>query len=309
MNNFGFKIENTVKVEILADIKANDCEIEQFFMEADLDFNGIIGFYGSSNENAFYVKFTDDTNMAESVTKLDSMSTITIKGKKCGLKVVLMEFFETTVSVRNLPFEVSNEILCRSFEKYGKINNISWEKIKSKAGNEIFNGVRKIQIHLTKVPPPYIYVMGIKVNVTFRFQRDMCYSCMSIEHHRDACSSRTESALSISDNKVDNVQTEDDQIYDNSVSVDDTGVKKRRKQKRKKKEKCDASQQTEFDKIYEDKILNIEKELESGVFNTLDIVDRFKQEDIPIDTYFYDKMFLTVVIAGITHEYPLNRRW
>lgn len=315
MNKFGFKLENTIKVEILADERPRSGDIERFLEDSGVDVSKIVGFYDSSEDNSFFVKFIEGSDMVDSVQKMHSV-TMRVNGLLCEVKSLLMEHFETTLVLRNLPFEVSDEIMVKYLEKYGTVRNVTWQKTKLKSGHEIYNGIRTIQMQISKIVPPYIYVMGVRVNATFKYQRDMCYSCMSIQHHRNACSSR-QNVSNISDNIIDDklqTQTEDTVSPKDSLVcvveslVDSVTVeRKKKKQKKKNRTKRDASQQTEFDKIYEDRIAEIDKQWERGDFSTMSIIDRLREADVPVDSYFHDQIFLTFVVSGKAHDYPLRR--
>lgn len=242
MNKFGFKLEDTIKVEVMADSKPRNSDMEQFLKKADLDLSKIIGFYGSSEESSFFVKFCKGNNMADSIQKMRS-TPMRVDGLLCKFKLILMEHFDTTIVLKNLPFEVSDEDMVKYIEKYGTVKNIMWQKTKLKSGHEIYNGIRTIQMQLSKIIPPYIYVMGVRVNATFKYQRDMCYSCMSIQHHRNACSSRksgVNDSVTISDDKLhiqmeETVELKDDSVLVEQSSVVSTTVVKKRKNQRTKR--------------------------------------------------------------------------
>lgn len=191
MSGFCFKVENTVKAEIKTTLKPSDDEIDDFLYGSGLDYSKVMGFYRSSKEDGFFIKFCEGNDDLHQFTKLlNSSSGIQINGQTHKVITSIIGEIFTNFQINNLPFEISDDILRDELQKYGTVQDIVWQKHKSKRGIEIFNGVRSVQMQLQTPVPTTLNVMDIDARITHKYQDRICDQCMAITHGNNECISK-----------------------------------------------------------------------------------------------------------------------
>lgn len=189
MSGFCFKVENTVKCGLKADLKPSDEEIDDFLLGSGIDYSKVLGFYRSSKEDGFFVKFDDgdDIDLHQFTKLLNGSDGIRVNGDLH--KVISSIFGEiiTNFQIHNLPFEISDAIVREELQRYGTVQEISWHKFLSKRGIEIFNGVRNVQMQLQMPIPTRLNIMDVDARITHKYQDRICDECMAITHGNNEC--------------------------------------------------------------------------------------------------------------------------
>ena len=223
MSNFKFKIENTLKIEFNTAEKPTSVEIVNFMKENHVKLKEILGFYGSETENCFFVKFLERKELLRSLDLINSESVnMIIKGRKFNVKATFSNSFSAKVFISGLPFEVHDDEVVKKLSKYGKVNEIIWQKHKIDTDINIYKGIRIISMEITDVIPPYIHIFDVKVRAFFKHQKDMCYNCLSITHHRSSCT--VQKITSTNDEFVNTEKKTEDKCYvscNNNETKDD----------------------------------------------------------------------------------------
>lgn len=191
MSGFCFKVENTVKAELKTNLKPSDDEIDDFLTGSGLDLTKVMGFYQSSKEDGFFLKFCEGNGDLHQFTKLlNSSKGINIKGQNHKVITSIIGEIITCFQIHNLPFEISDDILREELHKYGTVQEIIWQKHKSKKGHEMFNGVRSVRMQLQTPVPTTLNVMDIDARITHKYQDRICDQCMAITHGNNECISK-----------------------------------------------------------------------------------------------------------------------
>lgn len=185
--SFNFCIVNTLRVEYSSINRPTNKEIIIFLKELDINWNNLFGFYGSETENMFLVKFNDGKDLKFCSKVIENKKFIMIKEEECEVSATIVSSFETELFLHSLPFEIPDEEVINKVSKYGKIKKIEWQKAEISEDLSVFNGIRICTIEINKVIPPYIYIRNVKIRAYYKHQKDMCYKCMSIAHHRSEC--------------------------------------------------------------------------------------------------------------------------
>jgi len=203
-------VENTVKIEYFAEEKPNNKEIINFLKEIEVNLNGILGFYGSETEKAFFVKFAERNELNKFCDYINTRNmNMIIRKHVHDVKATIMDSFLTDVYIYGLPFEVSDEIVVKKLSRYGKVVKIIWNKCNIKDDVEIYDGIRIITMEIRNVIPPYVYILDVKTRAYFKYQKDMCYRCMSIAHYRNKCNIQSTMKMNkeVIRNQVNNLST------------------------------------------------------------------------------------------------------
>lgn len=188
MNGFCFKVENTVKVALKTDIKPSDEEIDDFLAGSGIDYSKVMGFYRSSKEDGFFIKFDDgDIDLHQFTKLLNGSNGIRVNNDLHKVISSIIGEIITNFQVHNLPFEISDEIVREELQRYGTVQEISWHKFLSKRGIEIFNGVRNVQMQLQMPVPTRLNIMDVDARITHKYQDRICDQCMSITHGNNEC--------------------------------------------------------------------------------------------------------------------------
>lgn len=188
MSGFCFKVENTVKAELKTKLKPSDDEIDDFLSGSGLDLTKVMGFYRSSKEDGFFIKFDEGNADLHQYTKLlNSSNGIKINGQTHKVITSIIGEIITNFQIHNLPFEISDDILREELQNYGTVQEIIWQKHKSRRGHEIFNGVRNVHMQLQRPVPTTLNVMDIDARITHKYQDRICDQCMAITHGNNEC--------------------------------------------------------------------------------------------------------------------------
>lgn len=237
MDGFCFKVINTVKIEINGKRLPKDHEIVGFLKNSEIKTSDIIGFYRSFNENAFFVKFADQVNLDEYTEQLNNTKNICIDGELFSATTKKFGSIITEIHLQNLPFEISDELVSNKMSKYGDILEIKWQKYEISDNQFIYNGVRSVTMKLDKFVPPVIYMMDIKVRASYKFQHEMCYQCLSLDHNKQSCSytnnvEKRNTTDQVERNKI---------LEDNNLSkeLDEVKTEKRKKIRKRRNRKRD----------------------------------------------------------------------
>lgn len=221
MNSFCFKVINTLKVEYSCKERPSESEIITFLKESDVNLRHIVGFYGSETEDAFFVKFDDNHVLQSGLISINTKANITVKDNVYDVRAVLIASFVADVYLHNIPFEISNEELSKKLSKYGKVQKIEWQKCKIEEDLAIYNGIRIATMEINEVIPPYVYIFDVKVRAFFKYQKDMCYKCSCIAHHRNTCTTTTLNATNT--DKQNSHDNEYDKTSDTKSVVEKQG--------------------------------------------------------------------------------------
>ena len=94
------------------------------------------------------------------------------------------------IRVANLPPEIHDDILGEALRSYGKILGVSGETWPKAYRYQVSNGIRNVQIVLTKHIPPNLTIAGHKVILTYDGQPQFCYGCGEEGHVAATCPKR-----------------------------------------------------------------------------------------------------------------------
>lgn len=94
------------------------------------------------------------------------------------------------VRVANLPPEIHDDILGGALRPYGKILGVHGEMWPKAYRYQVSNGIRNVQIVLTKHIPPNLTIAGHKVILTYDGQPQFCYGCGEEGHVAANCPKR-----------------------------------------------------------------------------------------------------------------------
>lgn len=188
MSGFCFKVENTVKAELKSNLKPSDDEIDDFLTGSGLDLTKVMGFYRSSKDDIFFIKFRDTNDNLHQFTKLlNSSKGININGEIHKVITSIIGEIITNFQIHNLPFEISDDIVREELQRYGTVQEINWQMFKSKRGIEIFNGVRNVRMQLQTPVPTTLNIMDVDARITHKYQDKICDQCMAITHGNNEC--------------------------------------------------------------------------------------------------------------------------
>ena len=95
--------------------------------------------------------------------------------------------------IANLPPEISNEILKDALKMYGKVIDISMERWSKAYRYQVENGIRNVQIVMSKHVPSNLKVAGNRTIVTYDGQPLTCYGCGQEGHIYASCPTRKRS--------------------------------------------------------------------------------------------------------------------
>lgn len=185
--SFNFRVINTLRVEYSSNNKPGNEEIIIFLKELDVNLKSLYGFYGSETEKMFLIKFNDAKDLSICNNGINDKKFMLINQEKCVVKSSILDTFEIDIYLHNLPFEVPDEDVLNKLSNYGKVKRIVWQKSKISEDLSVYNGIRICTIEINKVIPPYIYIRSVKIRAYYQYQKDMCYKCMCLTHHRSCC--------------------------------------------------------------------------------------------------------------------------
>ena len=94
------------------------------------------------------------------------------------------------IRVANLPPEIHDEILREALKPYGKILGVSGENWSKAYRYQVSNGIRNVQIVLSKHVPANLTVAGHRVILSYEGQPISCYSCGDEGHVASTCPTR-----------------------------------------------------------------------------------------------------------------------
>ena len=94
------------------------------------------------------------------------------------------------IRIANLPPEIPDEILRDALKPYGKVLDISIESWSKAYRYQVSNGIRIIQIVMSKHAPSNLTVAGNRVILSYEGQPLTCYGCGNEGHIFSACPTR-----------------------------------------------------------------------------------------------------------------------
>jgi hypothetical protein len=103
------------------------------------------------------------------------------------------------IRVANLPPEVKDNALKKVLAPYGTVLGISEEKWARTYRYVVANGIRQVEIMLTKHVPSHIYVEGYRVLASYDRQPTTCYGCGEVGHLYPTCPTRHTHKLGTTD--------------------------------------------------------------------------------------------------------------
>jgi len=92
-----------------------------------------------------------------------------------------------TVRVFDCPLELNNDVIGAALAPYGTVGKVSDELWSGDCHYQVRNGVRRVQIALTKHVPSFLYVGGRKVLTQYEGQPRTCAICDASDHARNQC--------------------------------------------------------------------------------------------------------------------------
>lgn len=183
----------TIKVTFQADLpRPRAFEVEQFIRE-DLRLRpqDVIGIHFSITGSIVYIKMTTEALCTEVAQRHGTG--LKFKHSDGHIGAVTVEhvgFGLRTLRVFELPFEVPKETVTAAFEPYGKVVGHVAEKWQTFSTYQVLNGVRQIQIELTKHVPSYLMIGGVRAIVMYEGQPRTCAGCGQEGHVRSECMHR-----------------------------------------------------------------------------------------------------------------------
>lgn len=326
MKNYSFKLENTLKVEIVSKNGPSDSEILKYLIDAGLDLGNVIGFHKSNEDLSFFIKFVNGEVLRIGMELLSLYGRMEIKGITCFTNISILDGFLANIFLQHIPFEIPDEVILQKLSKYGTVLSIKWQKLSLDSNNEIYNGIREVEMRLNKVVPPYISILDMKVRAFFYNQKLMCYHCCAISHHRKDCTMREKKSSSTCSANIEDFSTNmvmcsnSEQLEtttcassSNYSSHTDTVDKhKRRKKKRPKLRRCNSvskSTQTTIaqptEQHYDRLIKTIDEKHSKRELTTFEILNIYKRCRIPVEDYHFDRenRCLMIQVGDVVHEY------
>ena len=135
------------------------------------------------------VKLEDNaTELFEKIIKDYEGCVFSLEKRDVSIQIVNLSSTKTVVTIKNVPFEVTNAMLMNILSEYGEVNNIRHQVYTSGWLNGKNNGNRTALMQLKKPIPSLIYFKRFTLLVFYRGQERTCHKCGKAGHMAVDCS-------------------------------------------------------------------------------------------------------------------------
>lgn len=142
-------------------------------------------------EQAVYIKVTSKTYYEKLLREHEGDKTVKLGNGAIAIGTISAADTEiVNVRVFNVPMETPNDRISRNLTMYGKVLKVTNEQWSNGYPYPTFNGIRSVQMSITKVIPSNLMIAGHKAYVTYSGQLRSCFICNETTHLKESCPQR-----------------------------------------------------------------------------------------------------------------------
>lgn len=189
--------DNTVRIKYPQEsAKPTENEIVKFLVKHGIVGDDVSAVYPDVRAKCYFVKFVSnglaerfiDSAASDNVFEYSNKVTTNVQVYDANEDVKIIRIFEIAP-------EISDDDIHTAFQEFGTIKQITWEKKTVESGFFFYNGVRVIQINMTKEIPDRILIAGEKKRVNYPGMTEKCFRCNQVGHKRFQCPLSAQSRL------------------------------------------------------------------------------------------------------------------
>lgn len=169
----------------------SDKEIFDFFRKRTWTAETLSAMFRAPREHCVYVKFRSEEEMKKALLMCPTNDTFLYEnGSEVNVSFATAKGSYRYVRVFGLPIEVDSKHVATVLSKYGKVHHIVRERYNPDTGYPILNGVRGVQMEISKDIPAQIYIDHFQVRVSYEGMPNRCFVCNAPDHVKADCPKR-----------------------------------------------------------------------------------------------------------------------
>lgn len=170
----------------------SDKEIFAFFRKRNWAPDTLNAMFRAPREHCVYVKFRSEESMKAALLECPATAVFQYEnGESVEVTFATARGDYKYVRIFGLPIEIENKELVSVLSKFGKVHSFTRERYGPDTGYPIFNGVRGIQMELSKEIPAQLYVQHFQVRVAYDGMTNRCFVCKAPDHVKADCPKRS----------------------------------------------------------------------------------------------------------------------
>ena len=184
-DSFGLQFSGDMTIE-------NVCIV--LFRELKLVIADILGVQ-NVNRNKVVVKLSTENKFQEIVKDFEDK--LIKLSEENNVKIVNLSTTNTYVSIRNAPFELSDELLINIMSRYGKVDSIRSNRFSMGPLKGVLTGIRTVKMKIRDNIPSSLNVFGHNLTILYNGQKKTCYRCGKEGHLLKDCNSDNIEEISV----------------------------------------------------------------------------------------------------------------